>query len=77
MFLAAIIILIVMGIGATSAIGAFFWAAKSKQFENVEEGSHVIFDADEPIGMPTDSFPGSSRKSTNKPSSQNSNETSS
>lgn len=47
-----------MGAGATAIVAAFFWAAKNRQFEDVENGSLVIFDSAEPIGEPTDSFPG-------------------
>lgn len=43
-----------------SAILAFYWAAKTGQFRNLNEGAKVIFDADEPIGKPTDHFPGES-----------------
>lgn len=47
-----------------SAIAVFYWAAKTGQFRNLRKGSEVIFDHDEPIGQPTDAFPGhSSRKS--------------
>lgn len=59
MLLAAIIILLVMGAGATAVVASFFWAAKNQQFENIEEGSLTIFDPAEPVGEPTDSFPGS------------------
>ena len=58
MFQAALVILLVMGAGATAIVAAFFWAAKNRQFEDVENGSLVIFDSAEPIGEPTDSFPG-------------------
>jgi cbb3-type cytochrome oxidase maturation protein len=40
-----------------SAILAFYWAVKTGQFRHLEEGSTVIFDKDEPIGKPTESFP--------------------
>jgi cbb3-type cytochrome oxidase maturation protein len=62
MFQAAIAILMIMGLIAASALAAFWWAAKNKQFENVEEGSLTIFDADEPIGKSTDAFPGQSNE---------------
>jgi cbb3-type cytochrome oxidase maturation protein len=65
MLQAAIVILLVMGAGATAIIGAFFWAAKNNQFEDVESGSLVIFDADEPAGESTDSFPGANPGSKN------------
>lgn len=43
-----------------SAILAFYWAAKTGQFRNLSQGAKVIFDEDEPIGKPTDHFPGKS-----------------
>lgn len=57
MLQAAIVILAVMGVIAASALAAFWWAARNGQFENVEEGSLSIFDADEPVGRSTDAFP--------------------
>jgi cbb3-type cytochrome oxidase maturation protein len=52
-----------------SALGVFYWAAKTGQFRNLRQGSEVIFDADEPIGKPTDDFPGktSSQKKSSSP----------
>lgn len=58
MLQAAVAILAVMAIIAASALAAFWWAARNGQFENVEEGSLSIFDADEPVGRSTDTFPG-------------------
>jgi cbb3-type cytochrome oxidase maturation protein len=40
-----------------SAILAFYWAVKTGQFRHLEKGATVIFDEDEPIGKPTESFP--------------------
>lgn len=57
MLIAALIVLSAMLLGAVGIIAAFFWAANNKQFENIEDGSTVIFDADEPIGERTDRFP--------------------
>ncbi|MDQ8190322.1 cbb3-type cytochrome oxidase assembly protein CcoS [Roseibacillus persicicus] len=54
MLTASLIILVVMIALAVMTLGAFCWAASNKQFENLEEASHVIFDEDEPIGQPTD-----------------------
>jgi len=39
-----------------SALVAFYWAAKNGQFRDLQKGSEVIFDEDEPIGKPTDFF---------------------
>lgn len=40
------------------AILAFYWAAKHGHLQNVESGAKIIFDDAEPIGKPTDAFPG-------------------
>ncbi|KAF0093007.1 MAG: hypothetical protein E1N59_3264 [Puniceicoccaceae bacterium 5H] len=37
---------------------ALYWAKKNNQFNNLEEGSRVIFDEEEPEGQQTDFFPG-------------------
>lgn len=39
-----------------TTLAAFYWAARTGQFRNLEEGSKIIFDADEPIGIATDAF---------------------
>lgn len=39
-----------------TTLAAFYWAAKTGQFRNLEDGSKVIFDADEPVGTATDAF---------------------
>lgn len=39
-----------------STLAAFYWAAKSGQFRNLEAGSKSIFDGDEPVGTATDAF---------------------
>ena len=39
------------------AVLALSWAFKNRQFENFDRGARSIFDADEPIGEPTDAFP--------------------
>lgn len=44
-----------------SALGAFYWAAKSGQFHNLAQGAQSIFDEDEPVGVPTDRFPSKTR----------------
>lgn len=56
MFVAVTVILIVMLIGSVGALFAFSWAATHQQFENLEAAAESIFDADEPIGQPTDTF---------------------
>lgn len=40
-----------------SALIAFTWAAKTGQFQNLKQGASVIFDDEEPVGKPTDTFP--------------------
>jgi len=39
-----------------TTLAAFYWAAKTGQFRNLEDGSKSIFDEDEPVGTATDSF---------------------
>lgn len=41
--------------GGTTVL-AFYWAARTGQFRNLEAGSRVIFDDDEPVGTATDAF---------------------
>ena len=41
-----------------AAVLALSWAFKNGQFENFDQGSKSIFGPDEPIGEPTDAFPG-------------------
>jgi nitrogen fixation-related uncharacterized protein len=41
-----------------AAVLALGWAFKNGQFENFDQGSKSIFGPDEPIGEPTDAFPG-------------------
>ena len=55
MVVAAIVILIVMVFAGFMTLMAFSWAASDRQFENFEDASRVIFDADEREGEPTDS----------------------
>lgn len=43
------------------AVTALVWAARAGQFENFKAGSESIFDSGEPIGEPTDVFPGVDR----------------
>lgn len=54
----AIYILLVAGLvffGGTT-LAAFYWAARTGQFRNLEAGSKVIFDEGEPVGTATDAF---------------------
>lgn len=44
-------------LGAT-AIGGLVWAIRRGEFHNLREGAASIFDEEEPIGQPTDRFPG-------------------
>lgn len=40
-----------------AAVLALAWAFREGQFEDFHTGARSIFDPDEPIGQPTDSFP--------------------
>jgi cbb3-type cytochrome oxidase maturation protein len=55
---AIIYILLAAGLfffGGTT-LAAFYWAARTGQFRNLEDGSKCIFDEDEPVGTATDAF---------------------
>jgi cbb3-type cytochrome oxidase maturation protein len=39
-----------------TTVAAFYWAARTGQFRNVEAGSRTIFDDEEPVGTATDAF---------------------
>jgi cbb3-type cytochrome oxidase maturation protein len=52
----ALVFLVLLGL-LGSALLMFWWAASAGQFEAVEDGARVIFDADEPPGRVTDAFP--------------------
>jgi cbb3-type cytochrome oxidase maturation protein len=41
-----------------AAVLAMGWAFRSGQFENFDRGARSIFGPDEPVGEPTDAFPG-------------------
>jgi hypothetical protein len=47
--------IILFGGAAVLALG---WAFRNGQFDNFDQGSKSIFGPDEPIGEPTDAFPG-------------------
>ncbi|QJW94526.1 cbb3-type cytochrome oxidase assembly protein CcoS [Frigoriglobus tundricola] len=47
--------LVLFGGAAVLALG---WAFRAGQFENFDQGSKSIFGPDEPVGEPTDEFPG-------------------
>jgi nitrogen fixation-related uncharacterized protein len=41
-----------------AAVLALGWAFRDGQFDNFDQGSKSIFGPDEPVGEPTDAFPG-------------------
>lgn len=43
----------------SSAVWALVWAIRTHQMRHFAKGAASIFDAHEPIGQPTDRFPGS------------------
>lgn len=49
-----------------TAVYALWWSAKTGQFKKLEEGAKVIFDKDEPVGVQTDFFPASKKKTKQK-----------
>ena len=54
MLTAIVIVTITMIAASVVTLFAFSWAASHNQFEDLGEAAEVIFDADEPIGEPTD-----------------------
>jgi len=55
--LAIIMIFGLLAAFSASAVWALWWALKGGQFSQFQKGATSIFDAGEPIGRPTDSFP--------------------
>lgn len=41
-----------------TAMVALYWALRHGQLRDFERGAESIFDREEPVGQPTDSFPG-------------------
>jgi cbb3-type cytochrome oxidase maturation protein len=41
-----------------SAVWALVWAIRNGQMSNLKAGAESIFDEEEPVGRPTDAFPG-------------------
>jgi len=57
-----LVVIVLVGLGVlffVSAVAAFLWAIRTRQFEKLEKGATVIFDAEEPEGSQTDFFPAS------------------
>lgn len=46
---------------SASAVYALYWSSKKGQLRNLEKGALSIFDEQEPVGQPTDFFPGQKR----------------
>lgn len=49
-----------------SAIYAFVWARRQRQFNDFDKGARAVFDAEEPEGTVTDHFPSDSPESASK-----------
>ncbi len=47
-----------------SAVWALVWAIRTGQFHGLKAGAESIFDEGEPVGMPTDFFPGAAPPAT-------------
>jgi cbb3-type cytochrome oxidase maturation protein len=50
-----------MFVFGSSAVIALVWAIQSGEFNDIKGGAASIFDDEEPIGRPTDAFPGGRR----------------
>lgn len=61
--LAIWIFMVVLGL---TSVAALVWAIHAGQFQSLDDGAESIFDADEPIGMVTDSFPASPSRQESK-----------
>ncbi len=42
----------------STAVWALVWAIRNGQFSDFKAGAESIFDEEEPVGKPTDAFPG-------------------
>jgi cbb3-type cytochrome oxidase maturation protein len=51
---AVLLLLAVAASGAALALAAFVWAVRNGQLDHSDAGALVIFDQEEPVGMPTD-----------------------
>ena len=51
---AVILLLVAAVMGAALALAAFVWAVRDGQLDPTNAGASVIFDAEEPAGVPTD-----------------------
>jgi len=51
---AVLLLLAVAASGAALALAAFVWAVRNGQLDQSNAGGLVIFDQEEPVGMPTD-----------------------
>ena len=49
-----------------TAVYALYWSSKKGQLRNLEQGALSIFDEQEPVGKPTDFFPGKRQPKTEK-----------
>ncbi|MCC7341733.1 MAG: cbb3-type cytochrome oxidase assembly protein CcoS [Bryobacterales bacterium] len=48
-----------------SAVWGLVWAIRTGQFHGLREGAESIFDDGEPVGTPTDFFPGATPSARN------------
>lgn len=55
-FVTSLFLILIAIAGAALALAAFVWAVRNRQFsmEHLERGALVIFDEDEPVGLPQD-----------------------
>lgn len=49
-----VVILLVLVIGAATTLTVLFVASRRGYFRNLKSGAYVIFDDDEPVGVPQD-----------------------
>lgn len=69
---AALIVVIIALVAGAFALSAFIWAIRTKQFsiEQLNRGAYLVFDDEEPVGIPQDMVFKTNGESTDKRTSR-------
>lgn len=72
--LAALIVIIVALVAGALALSAFIWAIRTKQFsiQQLNQGAYLVFDDEEPAGIPQDMIFKTNGESTDERASRSS-----
>lgn len=72
--LAALIVIIVALVAGALALSAFIWAIRTKQFsiQQLNQGAYLVFDDEEPVGIPQDMIFKTNGESTDERASRSS-----